>query len=125
MKETLDYEQTTEMHGSQSSFLDCFRSVNRRRTRIAILAVSLQQCLGMSYVGNSAYILQLAGMNPKKTLMLMQVAISVGLPANVISWFLMATLGRRFIILYSTIAVGFLWLASGIAGCFANSTALW
>ncbi|CRG91032.1 General alpha-glucoside permease [Talaromyces islandicus] len=125
MKETLDYEQANEMHGTQSSFLECFRGVNWRRTRIAILAVSLQQCLGMSYVGHSAYILQQAGMNVKKTLMLMQVAISVGLPANIISWFLMDTLGRRTIILHSTIAVGFLWLASGIAGCFPNSTALW
>ncbi|KAL2851064.1 general substrate transporter [Aspergillus pseudoustus] len=127
MKETLDYEKANELHGKQSSLLlECFRGVNWRRTRIAILAVSLQQCLGMSYVGHCAYILQQAGMAASKSLMLMQVAISVGLPANIISWFLMATLGRRTIILYSTIAVGFLWLASGIAGCFPSShTALW
>ncbi|KAL2849360.1 general substrate transporter [Aspergillus pseudodeflectus] len=127
MKETLDYEQTNELHGKQSSLLlECFRGVNWRRTRIAILAVSLQQCLGMSYVGHCAYILQQAGMAADRTLMLMQVAIAVGLPANIISWFLMATLGRRTIILHSTVAVGFLWLASGIAGCFSgNHTALW
>jgi hypothetical protein len=60
-------------------------------------------------------------MAANKSLMLMQVAIGVGLPANVISWFLMATMGRRTIILWSTLAVGLLWLASGIAGCFPSS----
>ncbi|KAH8671584.1 maltose permease MAL61 [Xylariales sp. PMI_506] len=123
---TLENEDHHNQLISETSYKDIFIGTNWRRTRIIFYANLLQQCLGVSLLSNSGYFLELAGMSATKSLMILQISISLGLPANVASWFAMNTLGRRAILLFSTASVGLLWLGIGVAGCWPSSPqALW
>ncbi|CAK7203092.1 hypothetical protein SEUCBS139899_005821 [Sporothrix eucalyptigena] len=110
----------------ETSYRDIFKGTNWRRTRIIFYANTLQQCLGVTLLSNSTYFLELAGMSANKSVMITEVGLGLGLPANVISWFAMTMLGRRTILLFSTGAVGLIWLGIGVAGCWPDSPqALW
>ncbi|KAL3454872.1 general substrate transporter [Aspergillus insuetus] len=110
---------------SETSYRDCFRGTDFRRTRIVLYANTMQQCLGVTMLSNASYFLQLGGMSPTHSVMISQVGVGVGLPANIASWFAMSLLGRRMIIQWSTAVTGLLWLGVGIAGCFPSSSSLW
>lgn len=123
---TLEQENSLHQMIQETSFRDCFKGPDWRRTRIIFYANTLQQCLGVTLLANSSYFLELGGMSAANSLMVLEIGVGLGLPANVISWFAMTILGRRFILLASTISVGILWASIGVAGCFpGSSTALW
>ncbi|KAK9319655.1 major facilitator superfamily domain, general substrate transporter [Lipomyces orientalis] len=125
IRAALDAENDSRHVSEETSYLECFKGPDWRRTRIVLYANVLQQCLGTTMIANGSYFLQLGGMSPNHSVMVSQIGVGLGLPANVAAWFAMSYLGRRFILLWSTGAVGFLWLGVGIAGCFASSVALW
>lgn len=123
---TLQEEQQMNQTNVETTYTECFKGSNWRRTRIVLWANLIQQFLGVTLVANSSYFLQLGGMSPTNSVMITQISIGLVLPSNIISWFSMTTFGRRSTLLVSTAVVGFLWTAIGIAGCFPSSTtALW
>lgn len=123
---TLENESAQHEIVQETSFFDCFKGSDWRRTRIIFYANILQQCLGVTLLSNSSYFLELGGMSASNALMILEIGTGIGLPANVASWFAMTMLGRRFILMFSTAVVGNLWLSIGIAGCFPHSHfALW
>jgi MFS transporter, SP family, general alpha glucoside:H+ symporter len=82
--------------------------------------------LGVTLLANSSYFLELGGMSAANALMVLEVGVGIGLPANVVSWFTVTILGHRFVPLASTIFFVILWASIGIAGCFlSSSAALW
>jgi SP family general alpha glucoside:H+ symporter-like MFS transporter len=62
LKQTIEAENEIAAFEAQSSYLECFKGSNWRRTRIIAYANALQQCLGVTLLSNSAYFLQLGGM---------------------------------------------------------------
>lgn len=123
---TLENENQHHQVISETSYYDIFKGTDFRRTRIIFYANTLQQFLGVTLLSNKAYFLELAGMSANKATMITEIGISLGLPANIISWFAITILGRRTILLFSTATVGLFWLGIGIAGCFPGSShALW
>ncbi|KGO63635.1 Major facilitator superfamily domain, general substrate transporter [Penicillium italicum] len=123
--ETLTTEAENNQNSAEISYLDCFRGTDWRRTRIVLYANTMQQCLGVTMLTNASYFLQLGGMAATHSVMISQIGVGVGLVANVISWFAMSLLGRRLILLWSTVLTGLIWVGVGIAGCFPSSVSLW
>jgi hypothetical protein len=76
-------------------------------------------------VASATYFLQLGGMSAADSVMVLLIGVSLGLPANIISWFTMTIFGRRLILLLSSAWVCLCWITIGIAGCVKNSTSLW
>lgn len=76
-------------------------------------------------IQNATYFLELGGMSAQNALNVTTASLCLLVPAVFISWYLMARVGRRTILLWGTSAIAVLWLAIGIAGCFDNMTAFW
>ncbi|KAJ5682956.1 hypothetical protein N7462_006121 [Penicillium macrosclerotiorum] len=109
-----------------SSFLECFRGTNWRRTRIILLCNALSQVIGASFMSNGPYFLVQAGMSSSKTGMMTEIGIAFGLASSIITAYLMTKCGRRRLIIFGISLSTALFTVMGIAGCFPNSsTALW
>jgi SP family general alpha glucoside:H+ symporter-like MFS transporter len=61
--------------GSESSFMDCFRGINWRRTRIVLYANGLSQMIGATFTNNAPYFMIVAGMSPTNTAMMVEMGI--------------------------------------------------
>ena len=87
-----------------SSYLDCFRGVNFRRTLIVCMVYIAQQFIGVNFIaGYLPYYFTLAGVN--NAIGIAQVANSVQLFGNICSWFLIDRFGRRLMIVWGSIVM--------------------
>jgi SP family general alpha glucoside:H+ symporter-like MFS transporter len=91
-----------EEKNASTSYLDCFRGSDLRRTEIVCGICSVAQLSGLVFViGYSRYFFELAGLSPSSSFS-MSVGVSVlGLGGVICLWFLINTTGRR-----STTVVG-------------------
>jgi SP family general alpha glucoside:H+ symporter-like MFS transporter len=117
---TIDQESFAELESAGATYIECFRGTNLRRTRIIVLATLLQHFLGTALLSNANYFLIMSGMSPSKSLQISQIGIGLQIFATYISWFTMSWLGRRFLILASTAAVGVFFIAMGVAGFYQS-----
>lgn len=109
-----------------ASFLECFRGVNWRRTRIILICNGLSQVIGASFMSNGPYFLVSAGMSSAKIGMMTEIGIGFGLASSILTAYLMAKYGRRRLIMFGLSLSTVFYTVMGIAGCFPNSTtALW
>lgn len=109
-----------------ASFLECFRGVNWRRTRIILICNGLSQVIGASFMSNGPYFLVSAGMSAAKIGMMTEIGIGFGLASSILTAYLMAKCGRRRLIIFGLSLSIVFYTVMGIAGCFPNSrTALW
>ncbi|KAK0124914.1 hypothetical protein ONS96_008791 [Cadophora gregata f. sp. sojae] len=100
MQKTITFE---EQRVEATTYLDCFRGSDLRRTEIAIGIFSVSQLVGVVFViGYSSYFFQLAGLTPSVSFS-MSVGVSVlGLVGVVCSWFLLNRVGRRPTAMFGT-----------------------
>ena len=110
-----------------TSYLDCFRAVDLRRTEIVTMAYLIQYLSGNGLTGYSAYFFEQAGFSPSKSFDLTMAQYAIGIFGLIISWSLMARFGRRTLWLVGLVLssmflmiIGFLGLASS-----SNSSADW
>jgi Na+/melibiose symporter-like transporter len=109
-----------------ASFLECFRGVNWRRTRIILICNGLSQIIGASFMSNGPYFLVSAGMSAAKIGMMTEIGIGFGLASSILTAYLMAKCGRRRLIMFGLSLSTVFYTVMGIAGCFpSSSTALW
>lgn len=84
------------MKNSSTSYLDCFRGIDARRTEIAVGIFSVTQLTGVVFViGYSSYFFELAGLSASSSFSLSIGAPLLGLIDVISSWFLMNRTGRR------------------------------
>lgn len=108
------------------SFLECFRGVNWRRTRILLTCNALSQVIGSSFVSNGPYFLVQTGMSSAKVGMMTEIGIAFGLASSILTAYLMAKCGRQRIIIFGLALSTVFYIAMGIAVYFPSpSTALW
>jgi MFS transporter, SP family, general alpha glucoside:H+ symporter len=88
-----------------TSYRDCFKGSNLRRTEIACMAQTMQPLVGFSLILYSTYFFQLNGISADDAFSLSLGQNGVALVAGVAIWFLFPRVGRRTI---------YLW---GLAGC--------
>lgn len=82
-----------------SSYLDCFKGVNRRRTEIACVSFAGQVLAGSQFAYSGTYFFQQAGMSAEDAYKLGLGGTAIAFVGTVISWFLMNRFGRRQIYL--------------------------
>lgn len=79
-----------------TTYLDCFRMSNLRRTIISIAPLCIQALLGIVFAAsNSTYYMQTAGFSTQLSFKLEIVQQVLWLLGNVMSWFLINRVGRR------------------------------
>jgi MFS family permease len=109
----------------QTSFADCFKGNERRRTMIVLLAYISPQFWGVTLMANASYFAQVLGMEESLSLLVLVAGIVFGLLANVASIWTLANVRRRKLILWGLGSSTFIWIAVGVANCFANTATLW
>ncbi|KAI5290458.1 hypothetical protein KEM54_001493 [Ascosphaera aggregata] len=99
-----------------SSYADCYKGINLRRTEIACLAFVGQVTSGSPFAYNSSYFLKQAGMNSNQAYSMGLVGTAVTFIGTICSWFLMRLYGRRTIYLTGLAAMSIcLAIIGGIA----------
>lgn len=123
---TLEHERLVSQATRDATFAECFKGTNLRRSRIVLFINVVQQALGVTFIANSTYFLILAGLAPSSSIDVLIIGLCAALVANVASWFLMTTVGRRRMIMINTTIVAIIWTTIAIAGFYPTSqAALW
>lgn len=78
-----------------TSYRDCFKGVDLRRTEITCLAWAVQPLCGASLMGFSAYFFEQAGLSTNISFDFSMGLYAIAMLGVVIAWFAMARLGRR------------------------------
>lgn len=93
-------EHTNEMEKNMkegTSYRDCFKGVDLRRTEIVVGIWLVQTLGGQNLMGYFSYFMKQAGMDPNNSFSLSMGQYALGLVGTFGSWFLMARVGRRTI----------------------------
>lgn len=123
IRETIDIE---ERNAASSTYADCFRGSNRRRTIIACMVFILQQTAGVVFVlGFSSYFFQLAGFNARNSFRLGVGVTAIGIVGNVVSLSSVNWFGRRPIFFWGMIGCTVVNLIVGFSSLAHTSAARW
>ncbi|KAK4942448.1 hypothetical protein LTR28_008669, partial [Elasticomyces elasticus] len=107
---------------SGTSYLDCFKGTDRRRTEIICMVWAIQNLSGNSFSGYSTYFLEQAGLAPSKAydFALGQYGINMGGVFG--AWFLMSLgFGRRSLYLYGLCGLCTMLFILGFLGLVPSS----
>ncbi|KAL3444239.1 general substrate transporter [Aspergillus insuetus] len=112
-----DEETNNNSNGTKGDiYVECFRVANRHRTLICMFIYMCQYLSGLVFVlGYQSYYYQLAGFSPRKSFLLSMLNNVSMFVANICSWFLLSTLGRRPLIVWGQLCGAACLLI--IAGC--------
>ena len=78
-----------------TSYLDCFKKTDLRRTEICAIVWFIQAFCGSTFMGFSTYFYEQAGLDTSNAFTLSLVQYSLGAAGTIASWFLMTKFGRR------------------------------
>ena len=94
MVHTDAYEKTLQ---TESSYWDCFKGTNLRRTEIACMILAAQTWAGEAFAYNATYFFTQAGLAPSDAYKMNFGATALAFVATCISWLLMTYAGRRYV----------------------------
>ncbi|QKX64731.1 uncharacterized protein TRUGW13939_11907 [Talaromyces rugulosus] len=83
-----------------TSYFDCFKGVDLRRTEITCCAWMIQVLSGMSFAGNTTYFLQQVGFGNYQSFSFNLGVNGIAWVGTVCSWFVMQHVGRRSLYVY-------------------------
>ncbi|KAI1853769.1 hypothetical protein JX265_003897 [Neoarthrinium moseri] len=108
-----------------TSYWDCFRGVERRRTEIACMAFAGQMFSGLAFAYNSTYFFQQVGLTPAQTYRLNIGGTGLALLGTLVSWFtLMPYFGRRRIFLWGMFTLFLIQYFIGILNIWTDNDAV-
>ncbi|KAI1623434.1 putative maltose permease [Exophiala viscosa] len=117
---TLSMMVLTNEHERQvtqgTTYLDCFKGTNLRRTEIACATWVIQVWTGIWFGGNVTYFLEQAGFDPSKAFDFSLGTNALAFCGTVASWWLMPRLGRRTLYLYGLATMFTILLTVGFMG---------
>lgn len=126
-------ELERELHQG-TSYLDCFRGVDRRRTEIACAAFAIQPFCGSAMGGTPTYFFVQAGLSTSISFQMSVGGLGLAAVGTLISWWLMSACGRRTLYLWGLGAlttvlmiVGFISVGThgdSVAGNYAQAAML-
>ena len=102
--------------GPGTSYRDCFKGTDLRRTEIVCCVWMIQIFCGQPFGGVGAYFFEAAGFPPERAFSLQLGVTAIAFVGAVTSWFLMRLVGRRTLYIYGLAAMFALLLAIGILG---------
>lgn len=107
---------------SGTSYFDCFKGYDLRRTEITCFAWLVQTICGSTFMGYSTTFYQAAGLSGNGPFNLSIGQYALGACGTFLSWFLMSYIGRRKIYLFGAIALCTLLIIIGALGSRADDT---
>ncbi|KAK5103234.1 hypothetical protein LTS08_004040 [Lithohypha guttulata] len=105
---------------SGTSYLQCFKGIDLRRTEISSMAWVIQAFCGAALMGYSVQFYREAGMSEENALNMNIGQYCMGFAGTVGSWFLMRRLGRRFLYLWGLLIMCGLLVVVGGLGFISN-----
>lgn len=119
IQDTIILEDT---FAANSTYADCFRGTNLRRTMIACMVFVLQQAAGVVFVlGFSTYFFELAGFADSKAFDLGVGVTAIGVVGNLFTFYTVNRYGRRFIFNWTLFACTILLLIIGFLAIPTNN----
>nr|POF01186.1 general alpha-glucoside permease [Quercus suber] len=100
-----------------TTYLDCFRSINLRRTEIGIGVYCIQVLSGVYLVGYATYFFELAGLPVSKAFDMSISFLALGFIGTCASWWAQTYFGRRTIYNGGLAALVLILLLIGILDC--------
>ena len=120
MKLTNEHEKALS---AGTSYLDCFRGIDLRRTEVACLTWAVQNMSGSALMGFSTYFYKNAGLPTEQAFNLTLAQYSLGFFGTIGSWALMSYFGRRSLYISGIVAQGLIMaIIGGLGFAPANST---
>lgn len=116
---------TNEMEIQQTSgtsYVDCFKGVDLRRTEVTCVTWLIQQTSGSPMIGWATYFMLQAGLSDSNAFSLGVGASAMGFVGTVGSWFLMPHFGRRTLYLWGQIVMFIVLMVIGVLGIPAQTT---
>lgn len=110
---------TNELEIQQStgtSYWDCFRGVDLRRTELSVMSWVCQQTSGSPMIGQGIYFMQQAGLSDANAFSLGVGQSAMGFAGTVGSWFLMPHIGRRTLYLWGQLIMFVILMVIGGLG---------
>ncbi|KAK1709582.1 alpha glucoside transporter [Colletotrichum lupini] len=115
LREIIETDRMEQEHQTGTTYWDCFRGVERRRTEIACVAFAGQVLSGSSFAYNSVYFFQQAGLNPQDDYNLNVGGTALALVGTVVNWVaLMPYFGRRRIYLWGMFSMSTILFIIGV-----------
>jgi len=102
MRHTDDMEREVS---AGTSYSDCFKGVDLRRTEITCLTWACQPLCGASLVGFSAYFFQQAGLSTDIAFDFSMALYATAMTGVILAWFAMARFGRRTLFVGGLVAM--------------------
>jgi SP family general alpha glucoside:H+ symporter-like MFS transporter len=91
------YEREKEAKETKTSYLDCFKGVDLRRTEIAVAAMAIQPFSGLPLRSANTYFFEQAGLSVNNAFNLTIAYYVIGVVGTAMSWLLITLFGRRTI----------------------------
>jgi sugar porter (SP) family MFS transporter len=111
------FEQELE---AGSSYVDCFRKVNIRRTEISAGVYTIQNLSGIYILGYTALFYEIAGLSVERAFDMSVAFLAVGFVGTCFSWLLLVKFGRRRIYNTGLAMMAVLMILVGIIDCLPN-----
>ncbi|GAA6006959.1 hypothetical protein JCM11491_001455 [Sporobolomyces phaffii] len=121
-------QHTNEMEKAMSagtSYLDCFRGTNLRRTEIAAMVWMIQTICGSGLIGQSTVFYQEAGLSVADSFSFNLGMYALGAVGTISSWWTMQRFGRRSLYLWGLEAMLVVLIGVGVTGFFKSTSASW
>lgn len=116
-----------EKESEGSSYWDCFKGPDKRRTEIGFCAWSIQVFAGISMNQYNTYFFEQAGMSHQTAFDMSIGYFAIGFFGTIISWFLITRFGRRsiFIVGLGTMSLVMFAIAFAALAPSSNNPAMW
>lgn len=116
-----------ESDADKSSYLDCFKGVDRRRSEIAICAWAIQVFAGISMNQYNTYFFQQAGVSGSTAFDISIGYYGIAFVGTIAAWFLMSRFGRRTIFLAGLVLMCITMFVIGFAALAppSNTKSMW
>lgn len=105
-----------------TSYLDCFKGIDRRRTEIVCMTFAAQPFCGSAMGGAPTYFFVQAGLSNSISFQMTVGGLGLASVGIIISWKLMHSFGRRTLYLWGLGVLAFLLLVVGILSAAAPSS---
>ncbi|KAJ4344805.1 uncharacterized protein N0V89_012549 [Didymosphaeria variabile] len=124
------YKHTNELEKAISegtSYWDCFKGTDLRRTEIAAMTWFTQAWCGSSFMGFSTYFFQNAGLDTSNAFSMSLGIYAIGAVGVFVSWWLMPRVGRRTLYVWGLVVMLAILLIIGFLGIApeGNSSVQW
>ncbi|BGP40928.1 hypothetical protein JCM10449v2_004893 [Rhodotorula kratochvilovae] len=110
---------------SGTSYWDCFKGIDLRRTEVASGVWIIQTICGSSLMGYSTFFLIQAGLATDSAFSLSIGQYAMGMVGTITSWFMMRYLGRRTLYFWGLLILLVLLVIIGVMGCITSNGAQW